>query len=127
MLCGVLCDWEMSKPLVLPSQDGEPWELAPCLDESVGNVEKPRGQETLSTDSPKVTTGENAVGNSDPSPRLGSADHNAAQPPRPEDPVSIGSRTRWIGGLEWIPPRFPPHRMNRGLNFMAARVVTPHQ
>ena len=88
-------DWDMSKPPVLPSQDGEPWGLAPSSDEPSEDVEKPREQENLSTDSPKASTGENSVGNSDPSPRLGDSDqggagsveHNAAQLPRPEDPV----------------------------------------
>ena len=59
-------DWEMSKPLVLPHQDGESWELAPSGDELVEDVGKPLELETLSTDSPKATSGENTLDNSDP-------------------------------------------------------------
>ena len=54
-------DWEMSKPLVLPPQEGEPWQLAPPLEEPSEEVEKPREPETLTTDSPKATTGEDAM------------------------------------------------------------------
>ena len=69
-------DWEMSKPLVLPSQEGEPWELAPPLEEPSEDVGKPLEHETLSTDSPKATTGEDTTDDSD-------------QPPRPEDSVPM--------------------------------------
>ena len=61
------------------------------------DVEKPREQETLPTDSPKATSGEDITDNSDLPPRpedpdpmrVDSVEPNSDQPPRPEDPVPM--------------------------------------
>ena len=69
-------DWEMSKPLVRPSQDGEPWELDPLLEESSEAARKTLGRETQSTDLTKEAPVEDTTEVSE-------------QPPRPEDPVPM--------------------------------------
>ena len=69
-------DWEMPKPLVLPSQGGEPWELAPTSEESSEGAPKPLARETLSTDSTKEAPVEDTTEASE-------------RPPRPDDPVPM--------------------------------------
>ena len=64
-------------PLVLPSQEGEPWELPPPLEDILEDAVKPRDHVTLSTDSPKATPVEDTTDDSE-------------QPPRPGDPVPTG-------------------------------------
>ena len=63
--------WVMSKPLVRPSQDGEPWELAPLSEESSKAARKTLERETQSTDSTREAPVEDATEVSE-------------QPPRPE-------------------------------------------
>ena len=86
----MLIDWEMSKPLVLPTQEGEPWELAPSQDghssaaglpleqETGCEAAKPPDRETVTTDLPK-----------EPS-RVESSDGGASHT-RPEDPVPMSA------------------------------------
>ena len=116
----MLIDWEMSKPLVLPPQEGEPWELAssregqpseagqPLEQETGHGADKPPDEETVTTALPK-----------EPS-REASSDGGAPHP-RPEDPVPIAR-------IRWIRRRFPRRtRMNRGLSSMNAPVEIPHR
>ena len=81
-------DWEMSKPLVLPTQEGEPWELASSRDGQLSEAGQPLGQETeqaadkppdeetVTTDLPKESSREVSLDRGDPQPR-------------PEDPVPM--------------------------------------
>ena len=69
-------DWEMSKPSVLPSQNGEQWELAPTSEESSEVARKTLGHETQSTDSTKEEAVEDTTEVSE-------------QPPRPEAPAPM--------------------------------------
>ena len=83
-------NWEMSNPLVLPSQDGEPWELAPSGDALLDDVEKPQERETLSTASPKATSEEPPSCIVDKDSRdLEPVDPVSDTPPRPEAPVPL--------------------------------------
>ena len=78
----------MSNPLVLPTQGGQPWELAPTLEGQLPEVGLPRGYatghevekppdgETVTTDLPKEPSREVSLDEGDPHPR-------------PEDPVPM--------------------------------------
>ena len=69
-------DWEMSQPLVLPSQGGDSWDLVPIPDDSSIDTLKNREHETQSTASPKAAPLEDSTEASEP-------------PPRPDDPVPM--------------------------------------
>ena len=80
----------MPKPLVLPTQEGEPWELAssregqlseagqPLEQETGHEVDKPPDGETVTTDLPKEPSREVSLDGGDPNPR-------------PEDPVPMSA------------------------------------
>ena len=81
-------DWEVSKPLVLPTQEGEPWELASSPDGELSEKRQPLGlepgrvadktpdAETVTTDLPRESSREVSVDRPDPQPG-------------PEDPVPM--------------------------------------
>ena len=74
-------DWEISKPLVLPTQEGEPWKLAssregqlseagqPLEQETGQAADKPSDGETVTADLPKEPSGEVSLDRGDPHPR----------------------------------------------------------
>ena len=90
-------DWEMSKPLVLPTREGKPWELASSSEEELPGKGRPLGQEpdqmadqppdaeTVTTDLPKESSREVSVDRVD-------------SQPGPEDPVGPALIEYRLGG-----------------------------